>query len=480
MNFTSMAQASINSERSSDKLDVNSDVGHFSDTAYIVKENAGRSKKKTKFDLLQDSFTAGFSSLKDTLERFSSKMEMLVPNSTSRGYDSARGRSETQKRYRATHRSRSRSSDSSSCRSTCRSRSRSKSPCNSIRHADSVSLQPRRTEKRGLLSDSDSVSSVETKHLSEKNQSILVDLFGEDAKPQDKKRHGISLESSQKELLESSWHCKSPDKLSSFQENLKDYFPLSEESEKFLNIPSLDPIVESLLVKKHGSKKATFSKTGASLVSQPFKGIEKSAYSGQLAAKMGIASLLYIQQGLGSLLSSLNKFSSTNVSSEEVDRASQTVKDIFAMSQKSMDQMARCGAFHQIVRRKATIADTDLLDFVESSDLQLPLSSDGVFGNSLEDLLQQRKDRIKKLEDLLPNSKKKHSSDRKRKSSDYSRGGKRYKHDFHYDRTDSFRDNRKAYRTDDRNRGSKQSSRDDFKKPANPAYSRGGGKSNRK
>ena len=119
-----------------------------------------------------------------------------------------------------------------------------------------------------------------------------------------------------------------------------------------LQVPSLDELSERLLIKKHG-RRAAFGNSQA-LFTQPFKSIEKIAFQGQLAACMGIISLCYAQQALGLLLTNLKK------DSPNLDQAVQNVRDIFAISTKSLDQMCRSGAFHQLIRRKATVADTGL------------------------------------------------------------------------------------------------------------------------
>ena len=63
--------------------------------------------------------------------------------------------------------------------------------------------------------------------------------------------------------------------------------------------------------------------------------MEKIAFQGQMAARLGIISLCYIQQALGLLLANLMK------DSPNWDEIVQNVRDIFVMSTKSLDQMAR-------------------------------------------------------------------------------------------------------------------------------------------
>ena len=210
-------------------------------------------------------------------------------------------------------------------------------------------------------------------------------MFGEDAQPKknDNKKKGIVLEQSQLDTLNAFWHCSNPDRLSAFEEKTKEDFPLDESMETTLQVPSLEPLIEAMLVKRHG-KKAAFTK-GQSLFTQPLKGIEKSAYLGQVASKMGIVVNSYMQQSLGLLLANLKS------ENPNADEAIQMTRDIFNMSQTALNQTARAGAFHQIIRRKAAISDTGLSDCIDVSELSVPLSSDGVFGCKLEEKLQTKK-----------------------------------------------------------------------------------------
>ena len=92
-----------------------------------------------------------------------------------------------------------------------------------------------------------------------------------------------------------------------------------------------------------------------------------------------------MQQALGTLL---NKLQLENLN---VDSAIQSVRDIFAMSAKALDQVGSAGAFHHIIRRKAAVSDTGLnnLKDVQAKVLYLPLTGDGVFGKGLEENLKK-------------------------------------------------------------------------------------------
>ncbi|XP_063396797.1 uncharacterized protein LOC134681215 [Mytilus trossulus] len=112
---------------------------------------------------------------------------------------------------------------------------------------------------------------------------------------------------------------------------------------------------------------------------------------------MGIISVLYMQQTLGTLL---ERVENENVS----DETCQMVKDLFAISTKSLDQVGRTGAFNHMIRRKAAATESGLnnLKDIQTKVLYLPLSNEGVFGKGLEDKLEKRKEQREQLDDLLP------------------------------------------------------------------------------
>ena len=289
---------------------------------------------------------------------------------------------------------------------------------------DMISLQPGQKERRslGLVSSEDETASHLEQDNSENLNSVrfskysvgtqdkdnnepltpdlLAEMFGEDAQTKSAKVEGLFLDKTQIDILENTWHCKFPDKLSAYRETSKQSFPVGKSAEDFLQVPSLDELTERLLVKKHGHK-AGFGNS-RSLFSQPYKSIEKIAYQGQVAARLGVVSLCYTQQALGLLLSNLKR------ESPNLDEAVQNVRDIFAMSTKSLDQMARTGAFHHLIRRKATVADTGLHEFkdLQKTALTAPLAAEGVFGPEFEKKLKDRQEKDRQLTDLMPETKK--------------------------------------------------------------------------
>lgn len=74
------------------------------------------------------------------------------------------------------------------------------------------------------------------------------------------------------------------------------------------------------------------------------------------------------------------------------------------MSTKSHDQMSRPGALHHLNRRKATFADTSLLEFKDlqqKTAITFPLSGEGVFGLEFEKKLKGRQEKNKQLSELM-------------------------------------------------------------------------------
>lgn len=318
---------------------------------------------------------------------------------------------------------------------------------------DLLSLTPGQREKDslGLMSDNEndskSVHSADTiasgiehqkstrfcQYLAEnpadKTQNVLSGLFGEDAGLKRSNETGICLDQSQIDILAKSWRCQNPEKLSAYKDEYRSIFPVHESSAATLQVPSLDELLEPMLSKKHGNKSVKGWGKSRHLATQPLKAIESVAYQGQIAAKYGLISVSFVQQALGTLL---NKLQAENIN---IDSAIQSVRDIFAMTSKALDQVGRSGAFHHIIRRKAAASDTGLnnLRDVQAKVLYLPLTGDGVFGNGLEENLKKRKEQKEQLSDLVPDfgqSKTVNSYKRKSYDNKNSWGNKRQRTDF--------------------------------------------------
>lgn len=306
---------------------------------------------------------------------------------------------------------------------------------NEMHSDDDLSLHPHRQERHELLGEDDESSTYASKihksvfslsdssdsesdynnrfkncRLSKDNRDILFEMFGSDAVPSksEKSRTGLVLDKSQEEVLNSVWRCPEPNKLSTFKLESLENFTVSEEFKPVLKVPSLDPIVDSLLKDRYGSK-ASY-KDGHSLYSTSYKNIEKLAFKGQSASSVALTMIMYLQQGLGKLLSTLKD------KDPNIDAAVQSTKDIFAIASHTLDQTARAGAFHHLVRRRATLADTGIDRKIPDIDKwDLPLTGEGVIGKDFESKLKTKKEVSKNILDLLSDDKDKNKQ-LKRKS----------------------------------------------------------------
>ena len=335
---------------------------------------------------------------------------------------------------------------------------------------DMLSIQPGQKERQDLMSQSgESIQILDdgnaerfskynanpkTTDSSEEKQQNLRDLFGEDAcVRRSSAGAGIVLDESQTDVLNESWRIKAPNDLSAYKDSYRSSFPVNEKSVDMLQVPSLDDIVETFLIRRH-SQKATFKKAKG-LFTQHLKEIEKLAFQGQTAARMGIVITLYIQQALASLLTELGS-ENTNL-----DRATQTVRDVFAMSTKVLDQLGRTGAFDHYIRRKATMVDMGLdsvKDVSKHADF-LPLTGDGVFGSEFEEKLKARKEKNKEYKDLVPEAGKREFLKRKAQSSNSNDNQKQR-------RFDNSRSGGNSWQTgaDYNNRGWKSNNRGSYSK----------------
>ncbi|VDI32719.1 Hypothetical predicted protein [Mytilus galloprovincialis] len=157
----------------------------------------------------------------------------------------------------------------------------------------------------------------------------------------------------------------------------------------------MDNTVESLLMKRYGPK-AAFGRV-PSLFTKNLKSLERLAYQGQVAARMGLITTCYLQQASGNLLDNLTS------DSPNLDSAIQNVRDIFALSTKSLDQTARTGAFHHMIRRRATMYDTGLNELRDYANtiVTLPLTADGIFGSQFDTKMKEKTDRNKQLAEVF-------------------------------------------------------------------------------
>lgn len=265
---------------------------------------------------------------------------------------------------------------------------------------DYLSLQPGQIERDNLQISSDS----ESESAPQLVKKTLADIFGDDVfGKKTVTKSGLHIDNSQKDVLNTSYRSKNPHDVSAFAEEYIDLFPVDETTDSFLHVPSIDSLIETCLSKRHGTRSTSkLQHKGKSLVSQPYRMLEKVAYRGQQAAKLGIIMQLYLQQGLGNVLELVRK------QEPDLELVTQQIKDIFEISTKSLDQLGRTGAFHHILRRTVAMTDTGLYQLEDSDAFtSLPLTGDGLFGADLQTLMKDRKVKKQQIDDLVPEIKKK-------------------------------------------------------------------------
>ena len=364
-------------------------------------------KSRSKYTQLEEKWNAKFGNLNSKLDSMFDFIKGQTSTANGDKNTSESGNTLSQRQSSSTPSLSQRQSGSSTSQSQRQTRRSRDSDSESADERDDVmSLQPGQNEVLGSGTESDNEGSND-EHLSSKAKKCLFDIFGEDAiAKKTEKKIGITMDDSQKEVLMGHWRALKPNLVSAFAEETKELFPVDEETEKFLQVPTLYDFIGNCLVERHGSK-ASFSK-GKNLHSQPYKMLERIAYRGQQASFMGIVICMYMQQSLGNLLELLTD------ETPNIDKAIQQVRDIFAMSTKELDQAGRAGAFHHIIRRQMCMTDTSMFLLHDSRDISdLPLTGEGVFGDNLVSALKARKDKDKTLDDLLPDI---FPKDRKRKT----------------------------------------------------------------
>lgn len=364
------------------------------------KNEPAKKKRKSRYDSLDEKWQKKFSDLDSKLELIMSAVQQTqnskshrrrVPVSDSDDSDEVESH-----RFRAL----SESHRPESSHSSHRENVHTSDSCESDKE-DVLSLKDSNFDNDPLVSEGS---------VSDKLKKSLFDIFGEEATvTKTPKKEGISLDSSQIEVLQNSFRSQNPGQVTSYNQDYVDMFPVDESTDQFLNVPQLDPVVEGCLIKRHGSKGSFIKTKSISLVTQPCKMVEQIAYKGQQAARLGIVINAYMQQSLANLTQLIDS------ESFDKEKAINMVRDIFSMSTKSLDQMGRAGAFHHIVRRTVTMTDTGLYELPDAHKFTgLPLTGDGLFGTALDELSKSRKEMKKQVDDMLVNEVT--SASKKRKS----------------------------------------------------------------
>jgi len=70
------------------------------------------------------------------------------------------------------------------------------------------------------------------------------------------------LDESQKEVIDSGYRCHTPNDFTAFSEENIDLFPIDEDTDKYLQVPKFDDLVETCLLNRYVSK-TSFKKNKA-------------------------------------------------------------------------------------------------------------------------------------------------------------------------------------------------------------------------
>ena len=65
---------------------------------------------------------------------------------------------------------------------------------------------------------------------------------------------GICLNQAQINILEISWRCSNPERLSAFKDEYRQIFAIHESAQAMSQVPQLDDLLEPMLNKRHGNK----------------------------------------------------------------------------------------------------------------------------------------------------------------------------------------------------------------------------------
>ena len=229
--------------------------------------------------------------------------------------------------------------------------------------------------------------------------SILNDILGPGNNTNPDVGEGLVLHDRQKETLSKTWRSQDPVNVVAVRSENKKQLKVQKDSEEFLKVPQLDKMIEIPMQKFHKTTKSWENGKKPCLFSQPLKYIEQQGYNGQMASRMNIIAISYLQQGLWSLLADLRD---NNVN---LDRAYQTAKDLHELSDIALDQAGRSGVFHHLVRRKAAAVDAGFeenLKDIAPSIPNLKLSGEGVLGPAFKEKIKDRKDLQEMFTELLP------------------------------------------------------------------------------
>ncbi|CAC5408398.1 unnamed protein product [Mytilus coruscus] len=87
------------------------------------------------------------------------------------------------------------------------------------------------------------------------NLNLSSKLFKEDIPSESSDNSGgLIIDEAHVRILERSWTTKNPEKLAAFKDEYRSCFPVNDKSKSFLQVPSLDDLLEPIIRTIHGTK----------------------------------------------------------------------------------------------------------------------------------------------------------------------------------------------------------------------------------
>ena len=214
----------------------------------VSKPSGSKQKKKSRYDLLEEKWNSKFENfdkaMDDKLDRFFDKMSSSLMHSQRFASQPSGTETQSQRRFSPERGSQSPTITANMSQRQLSDNDSDHNDENESDHEDSVSIRVGATERAGLNESDEDTKSVD-ENLSEKTKKCLFDLFGDDAitKKSDTKK-GIKLDDSQKQVLLGSWRAENPNSITAFAEENKELFPVDTETENYLEVPTLDDMIE--------------------------------------------------------------------------------------------------------------------------------------------------------------------------------------------------------------------------------------------
>ena len=127
-------------------------------------------------------------------------------------------------------------------------------------------------------------------------------------------------------------------------------YPLHDSKNNVLGCAKVNPV----FLKRKDIKKQGLDAEKNLVISQVAEGLDNNLLSVQKAVMTGMAAIVALQQGLGSVMSEL----SHSPDAFDPAKSTATLTEAFVASQEALDQMGRACALQHHARRVNTVKDT--------------------------------------------------------------------------------------------------------------------------